>query len=302
MGTSRSSPQAGPLLTGQDAREVSVRGPASASAKSRAQLTSSTPGSLASSTAWASLRRRRVAKRMTPTAPERSALPGRRIARAASADDSSVARALATVGSFCQGKAIALMSQDRRLPGPRLGLIGRRRPVRALEPQRDPAAFKCRVRALGQAARRGDRPERADIEQLHVLLGAYGPVLASSVGLVAAEVGSIPSSRVKTTGTIVEKLRRSGGHTLSSMHDLGGMRLVVPGGRAEQDVVVEQVCGVFGGGGRAPKVIDRRVHPVQGYRAIHVIIYPDAYPIEVQDGPALRPEIVKAMTTPRCKP
>jgi ppGpp synthetase/RelA/SpoT-type nucleotidyltranferase len=57
---------------------------------------------------------------------------------------------------------------------------------------------------------------------------------------------------------------------------------VVPGGRIEQDRVVEQIREVFVDGARMPKLIDRRVQPVQGYRAVHVIVYPDAYPIEVQ--------------------
>jgi hypothetical protein len=141
---------------------------------------------------------------------------------------------------------------------------------------------KSALERLGRRLVAGDQPQRVDIEQLHLLLGAYGPVLASSVDLVAAEVGLIPSSRVKTTATLVEKLRRNGGHTLSSIHDLAGMRLVVPAGRAEQDRVVEQICGLFVDGARPPRLIDRRVRPVQGYRAVHVIVYPDAYPIEVQ--------------------
>jgi ppGpp synthetase/RelA/SpoT-type nucleotidyltranferase len=141
---------------------------------------------------------------------------------------------------------------------------------------------KSFLERLGRRLVEGDQPQRDDIEQLHVLLGAYGPVLRSSVEMVAAEVGFVPSSRVKTTGTIVEKLRRNGGHTLSSMHDLGGMRLVVPGDRSEQDQVVNQVLEVFADAGRRSKLIDRRVRPVQGYRAVHVIVYPDGYPIEVQ--------------------
>jgi ppGpp synthetase/RelA/SpoT-type nucleotidyltranferase len=66
------------------------------------------------------------------------------------------------------------------------------------------------------------------------------------------------------------------------MHDLAGMRLVVPAGRAEQDEIVEQIRGLFVDGIRAPRVIDRRLEPVQGYRAVHVIAYPDGYPIEIQ--------------------
>lgn len=115
-----------------------------------------------------------------------------------------------------------------------------------------------------------------------MLLAAYGPVLAAAVDAVSAEVGQVPSSRVKNTGTITEKLRRNGGHTLGSIHDLGGMRLVVSGGRVEQDRVGEQIRQLFASEARSPRVIDRRLEPIQGYRALHVIIYPDGYPIEVQ--------------------
>ena len=135
---------------------------------------------------------------------------------------------------------------------------------------------------LGRRLAAADPPQRADIEQLHVLLAAYGPVLTSAVDRVSADVGIVPSSRVKTTTTLMEKLHRSGGHTLSSIHDLGGMRIVVTGGRAAQDQMAQRIRGVFMDGARAPRIIDRRLKPVQGYRAVHVIVYPDGYPIEVQ--------------------
>lgn len=135
---------------------------------------------------------------------------------------------------------------------------------------------------LGRRLVSADRPAAADIEQLHVLLAGYRPVLSSAAALVAAETGIVPSSRVKNTGTIVEKLRRSGGSKLSSMHDLGGMRLIVTGGRETQDQVVEQIRQLFMDARREPRLIDRRLEPIQGYRAVHLIVYPDGYPIEVQ--------------------
>lgn len=141
---------------------------------------------------------------------------------------------------------------------------------------------KSALERLGRRLVASDQAERADIEQLHLLLAAYGPVLAGAVEVVSAEVGQVPSSRVKNTGTITEKLRRNGGHTLGSIHDLGGMRLVVTGGRAEQDRVGEQIRQLFANEARTPRLIDRRLEPVQGYRALHVIVYPDGYPIEIQ--------------------
>lgn len=107
-------------------------------------------------------------------------------------------------------------------------------------------------------------------------------MLAEAVEVVSAEVGVVPSSRVKTTGTIIEKLHRNGGHTLRSIHDLGGMRFVVVGGRDEQDRAAELIRRAFVSGSRPPRIIDRPREPVQGHRAVHVIVYPDGYPIEVQ--------------------
>jgi ppGpp synthetase/RelA/SpoT-type nucleotidyltranferase len=141
---------------------------------------------------------------------------------------------------------------------------------------------KSALERLGRRLVAGDQPQQGDIERLHMLLAAYRPVLASSVDRVSASVGLVPSSRVKTTATILEKLRRNGGHTLSSIHDLAGMRLVVSGGRVEQDRTAEQIREAFLDGARPPRMIDRRAQPVQGYRAVHVIVYPNGYPIEVQ--------------------
>jgi ppGpp synthetase/RelA/SpoT-type nucleotidyltranferase len=141
---------------------------------------------------------------------------------------------------------------------------------------------KSALERLGRRLVATDQAAPGDIERLHVLLAAYGPVLASAVDTVSSEIGLVPSSRLKNTGTIIEKLRRNGGHTLSSIHDLGGMRLVVAGGRTGQDQVAEKIRRLFATEARPPRLIDRRVDPVQGYRALHVIVYPDGYPIEVQ--------------------
>jgi hypothetical protein len=44
------------------------------------------------------------------------------------------------------------------------------------------------------------------------------------------------------------------------------MRLVVSGGRTEQDRVGEQIRQLFATEARSPLVIDRRLEPIQGYR------------------------------------
>jgi hypothetical protein len=141
---------------------------------------------------------------------------------------------------------------------------------------------KSSLERLGRQLVASDQPERADVEQLHILLAAYGPVLTDAVDLVSREVGVFPSSRIKTTGTLLEKLRRNGSYTLSSIHDLAGMRVVVQGGRLEQDELAERIRLIFAGGSREARLLDRRLRPMQGYRAVHVIVYPHGFPIEVQ--------------------
>jgi len=64
------------------------------------------------------------------------------------------------------------------------------------------------------------------------LLSSYSPVLASAVDAVARDIGVVSASSIKNTGTILEKLRRQGGHTLSSIQDLAGLRVVIDAGRA----------------------------------------------------------------------
>ena len=135
---------------------------------------------------------------------------------------------------------------------------------------------------LGKRLVAEDRAEQAGIEELHALLSAYRPVLASVVDAVSSDVGVAPASRIKNTGTILEKLRRNGGHTLSSIQDLAGLRVVVDGGREKQDRVVSLIAASFSGAARPARIVDRRAKPVQGYRAVHVIVYPDAFPIEIQ--------------------
>jgi ppGpp synthetase/RelA/SpoT-type nucleotidyltranferase len=135
---------------------------------------------------------------------------------------------------------------------------------------------------LGRRLVATDHPQQSDIDELHLLLAAYSPVLARTVDAVTTNVGVVSASRIKNTGTILEKLRRGGGHTLSTIQDLAGLRVVIDGGRAEQDRVVQRLVAAFSDTPRPPRVVDRRAQPVKGYRAVHVIVYPDGFPIEIQ--------------------
>jgi hypothetical protein len=141
---------------------------------------------------------------------------------------------------------------------------------------------KSQVERLGKRLVALDEPAEADLQVLHELLLSRSSALESGTARVRDHLQLAPTSRIKNTGTILEKLRRNGGSGLKSMQDLGGMRIVGTFDRRGQNEVVESVRRLFETEARAPKVIDRRVVPMHGYAAVHVIVFPDDAPIEIQ--------------------
>lgn len=95
-------------------------------------------------------------------------------------------------------------------------------------------------------------------------------------------LGYQATTRVKTTGTLVDKLRRSPHLRLKAIHDVAGARIVIDGGRWEQDQVAERIVQAFADCPKAPEAIDRRENPSYGYRAYHVVAYEDGIPVEIQ--------------------
>lgn len=133
----------------------------------------------------------------------------------------------------------------------------------------------------------------------------YGRALElAQAGLSALELPA--TGRVKTTGTLVDKLRRTPGLTIRGVHDLAGSRVLVrpvtlPKGFRVQDaeckrdfevrdglfaqeIAVRKILNVFVPplASKAPKEIDRRANPSHGYRAVHVIVFLEGVPVEVQ--------------------
>ena len=141
---------------------------------------------------------------------------------------------------------------------------------------------KSRIERLGQRLVGADAPADADLQVLRELLLARSNALEVAIARVRGDLQLAPTSRIKNTGTILDKLRRSGGSGLKSMQDLAGMRVVGTFDRRGQDEVVARVRDLFAGEARKPKIVDRRVAPMHGYAAVHVIVFPDDSPIEIQ--------------------
>lgn len=66
------------------------------------------------------------------------------------------------------------------------------------------------------------------------------------------------TSRLKNTGTILEKLRRSGGGSLGNVQDLAGIRIVLDCDLTEQIRFARRLEKLFSSEGRPPKIVDRR--------------------------------------------
>jgi ppGpp synthetase/RelA/SpoT-type nucleotidyltranferase len=145
-----------------------------------------------------------------------------------------------------------------------------------------PPLSTSQIERLGVRLVQEAKPVEADLELLHQVLGTYSEVLAGAVERVRNGLGVSPTSRVKNTGTILEKLNRYGGHWLKSIQDLAGMRIVAGSERRGQNAIVQQLVEVFGEDPRSPKVIDRRTAPVHGYGAVHVVAFPEGVPVEIQ--------------------
>jgi ppGpp synthetase/RelA/SpoT-type nucleotidyltranferase len=138
------------------------------------------------------------------------------------------------------------------------------------------------IERLGVRLIQAQAPADEDLQLLHQLLAADSVVLGQAVERVRERLGVSPTSRIKNTGTILEKLHRYGGSWLKSIQDLAGMRIVDSATRTEQDALAAQLVDLFSDEYRPPKLVDRRVEPAQGYRAVHVIVFPGGVPIEIQ--------------------
>jgi ppGpp synthetase/RelA/SpoT-type nucleotidyltranferase len=127
---------------------------------------------------------------------------------------------------------------------------------------------------LGDRLRGGISPE--DLTFLDTYRRGFRNAYDSVVDRVRAELGLEASGRpAKSTPAIVDKLCRSS-MRLTQMQDIAGCRVVVPDIPA-QDRVIARLDQMFDS-----TVIDRRVKPSNGYRAVHVVVREVGLPVEVQ--------------------
>jgi len=138
----------------------------------------------------------------------------------------------------------------------------------------------------GEFNRLGDRliahenPSEADLAVLETARAAYQEVL-EQVKVHLRDLGFAPTTRPKTTPTIMDKLRRTHGMELSRIQDLAGARITIRN-LAAQDEAKAKISEFYTAQGCRWREIDRRKDPRFGYRAMHLVVHVDELPVEIQ--------------------
>lgn len=139
---------------------------------------------------------------------------------------------------------------------------------------------KGELNRLGDRLRENPSPSEADFDLLSTALVSYQETL-ETVKEDLRNLGFSPSGRVKTTKTMIEKLIRTHGMQLSRVQDLAGARIMVRD-MTEQDISRNKIIEFYQNSGCSIKVVDRRIDPRFGYRAVHLIPNIDGTPVEIQ--------------------
>jgi putative GTP pyrophosphokinase len=124
---------------------------------------------------------------------------------------------------------------------------------------------KTQIDRLGDRLKQGVVQE-TDLRQLDTYRRSFAEAYDTVVAVIRRELGMEPTGRpAKSTSSIAEKLRRET-IRLSQMQDIAGCRLVEADVTAQDNAVTRLNASLPNA-----EVIDRRVAPSHGYRAVHVL-------------------------------
>ncbi len=139
---------------------------------------------------------------------------------------------------------------------------------------------KGELNRLGERLVAQESPSEEELAELRIVLVAYQEVL-EQVKVHLHNLGFAPTDRIKTTPTMMDKLRRTHKMELSRMQDLAGARITVRNLDA-QDEAKDKISEFYTAQGCRWREIDRRKDPRFGYRAMHLVVYVDDLPVEIQ--------------------
>ena len=124
---------------------------------------------------------------------------------------------------------------------------------------------KAQIDRLGDRLRQGNLSE-TDFKILDAYRKSFGEAYEKVIQIIRDKLKLEPTGRpAKSTTSIVDKLYRES-IRLSQIQDIAGCRMVVEN-LQEQNDVVYRIKGAFS----SIVVVDRRLKPSFGYRAVHLI-------------------------------
>lgn len=135
------------------------------------------------------------------------------------------------------------------------------------------------INRLGKRLRETDTVSSYDLALLQQLREAHDDALAEVARILRDELRLEPTTRLKTVNTLVDKVRRE--HMkLAEVQDIAGARITLDESetRTQQDAWVARLEERFPG----CKVIDRRLKPTFGYRAVHLVVRTLDCRVEIQ--------------------
>jgi len=131
-----------------------------------------------------------------------------------------------------------------------------------------PRLSTAQIDRLGERLRAEAQISEVDLEYLQAFRGEHEQALIQVQGRIEQAIPGIDqTARIKTIQTLHDKLRRQP-TKLSRVQDIAGVRIVQDMDLNEQDKLVAALTREFPNA----KVIDRRVKPTFGYRAVHVVV------------------------------
>ncbi len=135
---------------------------------------------------------------------------------------------------------------------------------------------KTQIDRLGDRLKKGP-PTDNDLRLLNEYRLSFGPTYDFVIRTIREKLQLNPTGRpAKSTSSIAEKLRRES-IRLSQVQDIAGCRVVISDVLA-QDQTIATLNETFSDA----RIVDRRINPSYGYRAVHVIVAHDQLSVEIQ--------------------
>lgn len=135
---------------------------------------------------------------------------------------------------------------------------------------------KNQIDKLGHCLRGGEI-DAGILRRLDSVRSQYSEAYLKVESVLADRLGYKLAGRpFKSTLAIIEKLKRESSR-LSQMQDIAGCRVIAQN-ITHQDDICRTICVMIGN----VSLVDRRVSPINGYRAVHLIARHDGWPVEIQ--------------------